>query len=172
VNHLRAPDILAIEEIQENDGAANRAVTDASATWNGLIAAIQAVGGPTYQYRQIDPVDDQDGDEPGGNIRVGFLFRTDRGIELSDRPGGDSTTPTTVVGRPSAPRLSFSPGRVDPGNSAWAASASRSQASSKAYGKTLFVVASHFNSKGGDQPLFGRFRRVARLDLRGRPKPK
>jgi predicted extracellular nuclease len=76
VNHLRAPDILAIEEIQDNDGAANTAVTDASATWNGLIAAIQAVGGPTYQYRQIDPVDDQDGGEPGGNIRVGFLFRT------------------------------------------------------------------------------------------------
>jgi uncharacterized protein len=141
VNHLRAPDILAIEEIQENDGAANRAVTDASATWNGLIAAIQAVGGPTYQYRQIDPVDDQDGDEPGGNIRVGFLFRTDRGIELSDRPGGDSTTPTTVVGRPSAPRLSFSPGRVDPGNS-WSRTTSTRRAATK--------------------PLFGRFRRVAR----------
>jgi predicted extracellular nuclease len=157
VNHLRAPDILAIEEIQDNDGAANTAVTDASATWNGLIAAIQAAGGPTYQYRQIDPVDDQDGGEPGGNIRVGFLFRTDRGIEFIDRPGGDSTTPTTVVGRPSGPRLSFSPGRVDPGNPAWAASRKPLAGEFKAYGKTLFVIANHFNSKGGDQPLFGRF---------------
>jgi predicted extracellular nuclease len=157
VNHLRAPDILAIEEIQDNDGAANTAVTDASATWNGLIAAIQAAGGPTYQYRQIDPVDDQDGGEPGGNIRVGFLFRTDRGVEFIDRPGGDSTTPTTVINRPSGPRLSFSPGRVAPDNPAWAASRKPLAGEFKAFGKTLFVIANHFNSKGGDQPLFGRF---------------
>ena len=30
-----------------------------------LIAAIQAAGGPTYQFRQIDPVDDQDGGAAG-----------------------------------------------------------------------------------------------------------
>ncbi|HET6643801.1 MAG TPA: Ig-like domain-containing protein [Gaiellaceae bacterium] len=157
VNHLRAPDILAIEEIQDNDGAADTAVTDASATWNGLIAAIQAAGGPTYQYRQIDPVDDQDGGEPGGNIRVGFLFRTDRAVEFIDRPGGGSTTPTTVIKRPSGPRLSFSPGRVDPGNPAWLSSRKPLAGEFKANGKTLYVIANHFNSKGGDQPLFGRF---------------
>jgi predicted extracellular nuclease len=157
VNHLRAPDILAIEEIQDNDGAANTAVTDASATWHGLIAAIQAAGGPTYQYRQIDPVDDQDGGEPGGNIRVGFLYRTDRGVEFIDRPGGNSTTPTTVINRASGPGLSFSPGRVDPENPAWAASRKPLAGEFKANGKTLFVIANHFNSKGGDQPLFGRF---------------
>jgi predicted extracellular nuclease len=157
VNHLRAPDILAIEEIQDNDGAANTAVTDASATWNGLIAAIQAAGGPTYQYRQIDPVDDQDGGEPGGNIRVGFLFRTDRAVEFIDRPGGGSATPTTVIKRPSGPQLSFSPGRVDPGHPAWSASRKPLAGEFKANGKTLFVIANHFNSKGGDQPLFGRF---------------
>ena len=49
-----------------------------------------AAGGPTYQYRQIDPVDGADGGEPGGNIRVGFLFRTDRGLAFVDRPGGDA----------------------------------------------------------------------------------
>jgi hypothetical protein len=43
---------------------------DASDTFNELIGA---AGGPTYDFRQIDPVDDQDGGEPGGNIRVGFL---------------------------------------------------------------------------------------------------
>jgi len=40
-----------------------------------------------YQYRQIDPVNNADGGAPGGNIRVGFLFRTDRGLEFFDRPG-------------------------------------------------------------------------------------
>ena len=34
-------------------------VTDASLTLQQLVAAIQVAGGPTYEFRQIDPVDDQ-----------------------------------------------------------------------------------------------------------------
>jgi predicted extracellular nuclease len=162
VNHLRSPDVLAIEEIQDNDGAANTAVTDASVTWNALIAAIQAAGGPAYEFRQIDPVDDQDGGEPGGNIRVGFLFRTDRGVSFIDRPGADSTTRTTVVDHPSEPRLSFSPGRVDPQNPAYASSRKPLAGEFRMRGKKVFVVALHLSSKGGDQPLFGRFQPPAR----------
>jgi len=157
VNNLQSPDLLAIEEIQDNNGATNDAVTDASVTWNTLIAAIQAAGGPVYEYRQIDPVDDQDGGEPGGNIRVGFLFRTDRGLSFIDRPGGDSTTPTTVVDTPSDARLSFSPGRVDPLNPAFNSSRKPLAGEFRMRGKKVFVIANHFSSKGGDDPLFGRF---------------
>ncbi|HEU4450469.1 MAG TPA: Ig-like domain-containing protein [Gaiellaceae bacterium] len=157
VNHLRAPDVLAIEEIQDNDGPTNTAVTDASVTWTTLIAAIEAAGGPTYEFRQIDPVDDEDGGQPGGNIRVGFLFRTDRGLEFIDRPGGDSTTPTTVVDHPSGPRLSFSPGRVDPQDPAWEETRKPLAGEFRLRGRKVFVVANHFSSKGGDDPLFGRF---------------
>jgi predicted extracellular nuclease len=162
VNHLRSPDVLAIEEIQDNNGAVNDSVTDASVTWNTLIAAIQAADGPTYEYRQIDPVDDQDGGEPGGNIRVGFLFRTDRGVTFIDRPGGGSTTPTTVVASPSGPQLSFSPGRVDPLNPAYNNSRKPLAGEFRMHGKKVFVVALHLSSKGGDQPLFGRFQPPSR----------
>ena len=162
VNHLRSPDVLAIEEIQDNDGATNTTVTDASVTWNTLIAAIQAAGGPLYEFRQIDPVDDQDGGEPGGNIRVGFLFRTDRGVSFIDRPGGDSTTPTTVVDDSSGPQLSSSPGRVDPLNPAYSSSRKPLAGEFRMHGKKVFVVALHLSSKGGDQPLFGRFQPPAR----------
>jgi uncharacterized protein len=157
VNHLRSPDLLAIEEIQDNDGPANTTVTDATTTWNLLIAAISAAGGPSYEYRQIDPVDDQDGGEPGGNIRVGFLFRTDRGLDFIDRPGGDSTTATSVSATPSGPRLSFSPGRVAPGDPAFTASRKPLAGEFRIRGRNVFVVVNHFASKGGDQPLFGRF---------------
>jgi predicted extracellular nuclease len=165
VNNLRSPDVLAIEEIQDNDGGANTAVTDASVTWNMLISAIRSLGGPTYQYRQIDPLDDQDGGVPGGNIRVGFLFRTDRGVEFIDRPGGNSTTPTTVVSTPSGPRLLFSPGRVDPQDPAWSTPEGVRKPLAgefRARGKKLFVIANHWKSKTGDQPLFGRFQPPAR----------
>jgi len=127
-----------------------------------LIAAIQAAGGPTYEYRQIDPVDDQDGGEPGGNIRVGFLFRTDRGLEFIDRPGGDSTTSVTVVERPSGPQLSASPGRIATTNPAFNATRKPLAGEFRANGKKLFVIANHLSSKGGDQPLFGRFQPPAR----------
>jgi uncharacterized protein len=163
VNHLRSPDLLAIEEIQDNDGAANTAVTDASVTWNMLIAAISAAGGPAYQYRQIDPVDDQDGGEPGGNIRVGFLFRTDRELTFIDRPGGGPTTATTVVATPSGPRLSFSPGRVEPQDAAFANSRKPLAGEFRMRGRKVFVVVNHFASKGGDQPLFGHFQPPQRL---------
>jgi predicted extracellular nuclease len=157
VNHLRSPDLIAIEEIQDNDGATDSGTTDASDTWNMLIAAIQAAGGPAYAFRQIDPVDGEDGGQPGGNIRVGFLFRTDRGLTFIDRPGGDSTTPTTVIGHPSGPVLSFSPGRVDPQDPAWVDTRKPLVGEFRMRGKKVFVIANHFSSKGGDEPLFGRF---------------
>ena len=97
VTNLAAPDILAVEEVQDSDGPANTSVVEASVTWGLLISAIQTAGGPTYDFRNVDPVDDQDGGEPGGNIRVGFLFRADRGIAFVDRPGATSTTANGAV---------------------------------------------------------------------------
>src|ERR671912_960365 len=107
VNNLRAPDIIGIEEVQDNDGVAGgtgSTVVDASVSWTRLVQAIQAAGGPLYDYRQIDPVGDDEGGAPGGNIRVGFLFRTDRDVEFIDRAGGGPTTETTIVAHPSGPR--------------------------------------------------------------------
>jgi hypothetical protein len=157
VNHLRSPDLIAIEEVQDNDGATDSGTTSASESWSMLVAAIQAAGGPAYEFRQIDPVDNEDGGQPGGNIRVGFLFRTDRGLEFIDRPGGDATTPTEVVDHPSGPQLSLSPGRVDPLDPAWEATRKPLAGEFRMRGKKVFVIANHFSSKGGDEPLFGRF---------------
>ena len=165
VHHLRSPDLLAIQEIQDNDGVADSGVTDASFTWNMLIQAIQAAGGPRYRYRQINPLNNAEGGVPGGNIRSGFLFRTDRGLAFIDRPGGTATTPVRVLRTPSGPRLSISPGRVDPQHLAWSTpeGVRRPLAGEfKVRGKTLFVIANHWKSKTGDQPLFGRFQPPSR----------
>jgi predicted extracellular nuclease len=153
VEHMRSPDLVAVEEVQDNDGATNSTVTDASLTWERFIAAVEAAGGPTYEFSEIDPVDDQDGGQPGGNIRVGFLYRTDRGLSFVERPGGTSTDATHVVGG----RLTFSPGRVEPQDEAWENSRKPLAGEFRWRGRTVIAVANHFNSKGGDQPLFGRF---------------
>jgi predicted extracellular nuclease len=157
VNNLRAPDLLAIEEIQDNSGAADTGVVDASTTWSMLVGAIKTAGGPTYSYRQIDPVDKADGGAPAANIRVGFLFRTDRGLAFVARGGGDATTATAVTGSGSATQLTLSPGRVDPTNSAFTDSRKPLAGEFTFKGERVFAVANHFNSKGGDQPIFGRY---------------
>ena len=132
-NNLGAPDILCLEEIQDNSGPANNGVVDASVTFNMLIEAIVAAGGPRYDYRQVNPVDGADGGEPGGNIRTGFLFNPERVdfvegslTRLQDPVGGafDSSR------KPLVGVFSFN-------------------------GEEITIIGNHFNSKGGDQPLFG-----------------
>jgi predicted extracellular nuclease len=157
VGHLRSPDILALEEVQDNNGVENDEEVSASQTYRLLIEAISAGGGPTYDFRQIDPEDDKDGGQPGGNIRVGFLFRTDRGLSFVDRPGASATTPNSVIGSGSSTRLEYSPGRIDPLNPAWLDSRKPLAAEFRFRGERLFVIANHFNSKTADDPLFGRF---------------
>jgi uncharacterized protein len=157
VNSLKSPDIVALEEIQDNNGPTNDGTTAADQTLAELVAAISAAGGPAYDYRQINPVNNADGGEPGGNIRVGFIFRSDRGLSFVDRPGGTSTAATGVVAGPDGPQLTFSPGRVDPTNPAFNASRKPLAAEFLWRGTTVFAIANHFNSKGGDDPLFGRF---------------
>ncbi|MGH2451723.1 MAG: endonuclease/exonuclease/phosphatase family protein [Candidatus Limnocylindria bacterium] len=155
VNNLRSPDLVALQEVQDNSGPTDDGTTDASLSAAMLIAAIAAAGGPTYQYRDIAPKDGQDGGQPGGNIRVAFLFRDDRGLTFIDRPGGDATTATTVVSTPAGPQLSASPGRVDPTNDAWDESRKPLAGEFRMHGKKVFVIVNHFSSKFGDDPLFG-----------------
>src|SRR5262249_54072056 len=44
VNNLGAPDILALQEVQDNSGATDNGVVAADVTINALISAIQAAG--------------------------------------------------------------------------------------------------------------------------------
>ncbi|MFG1665084.1 endonuclease/exonuclease/phosphatase family protein [Streptomyces sp. Y7] len=156
VTNLASPDVVALEEVQDNNGATNNTAVAADQTYTKLINAITAAGGPTYAYRQINPVDDQDGGEPGGNIRVGFLYNPAR-VGFTDRPGGTSTTAVSVINNSGTAALSASPGRINPINSAWNSSRKPLAGEFTFQGKTVFVIANHFTSKGGDQPLHARF---------------
>src|SRR5206468_3563635 len=58
VTNLASPDIVALEEIQDNSGATDDGVVAADQTLSKLTTAIQAAGGPAYASRSIDPVND------------------------------------------------------------------------------------------------------------------
>ncbi|MFN0095682.1 MAG: Ig-like domain-containing protein [Dehalococcoidia bacterium] len=162
VANLKSPDIIVIEEVQDNNGSTNDSVVDATLTWEALIEAIVDAGGPEYDFRQINPVDDQDGGQPGGNIRVGFLFNPAR-VAFVDRPGGGATTSTTVNDAGGTPELSASPGRIDPTNAAFNSSRKPLVGEFLFNGHTVFVIGNHWNSKGGDDEEFGRWQPPVQL---------
>jgi uncharacterized protein len=155
VTNLRSPDLVALEEVQDNDGGTDDGVVACDQTMNKLTSAISAAGGPNYTYRQISPANDADGGQPGGNIRQVLMFRTDRGLAFTDRPGAGATTSDSVSKAGGVPSLKYSPGRIAPTNSAWSASRKPLAAEMTWQGRTFFVIANHFNSKLGDQPLYG-----------------
>jgi len=172
VQSLRSPDLIGGEEVQDNNGATDNGIVDASATLSQLVAAIQAAGGPRYEWREIDPANDQDGGEPGGNIRQVFLFRTDRGLSFVDRPGATATAPTRVTGSGASTQLTLSPGRIDPTNpnGAWNSSRKPLVGEFVYRGEKVFAIVNHFNSKGGDDPLMGRFQPPVQISATQRHK--
>ncbi|MEW2619784.1 endonuclease/exonuclease/phosphatase family protein [Streptomyces sp. NPDC048106] len=161
VNNLQSPDIVSLEEIQDDNGATDDGTVDASVTVNKLIDAIVAAGGPKYDWRSIDPVNDKDGGEPGGNIRQVFLFNPER-VSFVDRAGGDSTTAVGVTKEEGKAQLTVSPGRIDPAGAAWNASRKPLVGQFVFQGKTVFVIANHLVSKGGDQSLTSQYQPVTR----------
>jgi predicted extracellular nuclease len=158
VDSLATPDIVNLEEIQDNNGAAvvGDGVVAADQTLQKFTDAIVAAGGPRYEWREIDPQDVTDGGQPGGNIRVGFIFNPAR-VSFMDRTGGDATTAAAVQSDHGKAHLTLSPGRVDPTNEAWTSSRKPLVGEFVFGGRTVFVIANHFNSKGGDQPTHGRY---------------
>ncbi len=159
VTNLASPDIIAVEEVQDNDGATDDGVVAADQTIAKLTAAITAAGGPVYDSREIDPVNDADGGEPGGNIRVVFLYNPAQ-VTFIDAGGSGvnrSTTGTQVVKQKGEPALTLSPGRIDPANPVWTSSRKPLVGEFSFRGKDVFVIANHFDSKLGDQNADGRF---------------
>ncbi len=74
VRDAACPTIVALQEIQDNDGAELSQRVRADRTYAGLIAAVKRAGGPSYAWLEIPPEEGADGGQPGGNIRNAFLY--------------------------------------------------------------------------------------------------
>ncbi|WP_081239180.1 endonuclease/exonuclease/phosphatase family protein [Streptomyces viridosporus] len=161
VDHLRSPDIVALEEVQDNNGATDDGTVAADVTVTRLIDAVEAAGGPRYDWRSVDPVDKADGGEPGGNIRQVFLFDPER-VSFTDRAGSDATTAVGVTKVRGKAALTVSPGRVDPASAAFENSRKPLAGEFVFRGRTVIVIANHFASKGGDQSLTSQYQPPSR----------
>lgn len=74
-NFLFSPDFMFVQEIQDNSGVTDDGVVDANVTLTNLSNAIaKAANSSTpYSFIEVVPVNDEDGGQPGGNIRQAYL---------------------------------------------------------------------------------------------------
>ena len=189
-NNLKFPDVLIIVEMGDDNESdvvyANQAdswaykdgVVSAVLNYRGIIDKIHDLG-VSYDFRQIDPKELDFGGAPGVNIRLGFMYRTDR-VAFVDRGlvtnhyentnGDPSTWPvqapgvqgdlladaeTGVFTDETGPHLTQSPGLIQDAAFARSRRSLAGEFIFKKTGKTFFVVANHLSSKGGDMPLYG-----------------
>lgn len=148
---LKTPDIVGLTEMQDNDGATDSGTVDASKSFETLIAAIEAKTGVRYAYTDIAPEDKKDGGQPGGNIRVGFLYNPAR-VSLASGEKGTATEAVAVENG----KLTNNPGRIQPTDPNFDSSRKPLVGEFIFKGESYHVIANHFNSKGGDGADFGK----------------
>ncbi|MEL7305821.1 MAG: endonuclease/exonuclease/phosphatase family protein [Myxococcota bacterium] len=132
INNLNSPDIIGLQEVQDNTGSLDNGVVAADLTLQTLVDSIVDAGGPSYTF--IDNtfiVNNNSGGQPGANIRTAFLYNTER---VSLVPGSvrtvDNVSAFTGARLPIIATFDFE-------------------------GEAVTVVNNHFSSKGGSAPIFG-----------------
>lgn len=139
-NNLNRPDIIALQEIQDNDGATNSGVTSASLTLQTLQNAIIAQGGPGYLALDNTFIgNNTNGGEPSGNIRTVFLYNPARVQYVAN----SLRTITNPVDQQTNPNNPFFGSRLP------------LVADFQFLGRTVTVINNHLTSKGGSAPLYG-----------------
>jgi len=132
VYNLSAPDVIAVQEIQDADGAGRGTDLSGQATAQMLIDSIVANGGPRYVYVEIAPTEQNStGGEPNGNIRNGFFYNPERvslvegGLSLISAPAFEGNVRQPLVGT-----FLFN-------------------------GQEVTVINVHLTARSGSDPLFG-----------------
>lgn len=156
---MHAPAIVALEEIQDDNGPEDDGTVTSKATLTRVIDAVERSGGPRYQPLVIDPENDRDGGQPGANIRVALLYDPER-VDFVARGAAGPADAVEVLQRGRSVGLSLSPGRVAPASAAFDLRSGEGVRKSlaaefRAGGRSLFVIANHWTSKWDDDRPFG-----------------
>ncbi|KIY46527.1 DNase I-like protein [Fistulina hepatica ATCC 64428] len=153
--YLQSPNIVFLQEIQDNSGPTDDGTVDANETLTAVVDAISSAGSVTYSFTKVDPENDTDGGETGGNIRQAFLYDPEK-VTLIPGTAGNASEAIVVSNDNGKPVLSYNPGRIDPTNPAWNDSRKPLVAEwQTSNGTTLFTVNLHLVSKLDSSSLLG-----------------
>lgn len=135
VQNLNTPDIIGLQEIQDNSGSVDDGTVSASETLQTLVDAIEDAGGPTYAVIDNPFIgDNTSGGQPGANIRTAFLYNPAR-VSLV------AGSVQTIGGQESGE--AFFGARLP------------LVADFVFNGQQITAVVNHFSSKGGSAPILG-----------------
>lgn len=148
VNNLNTPDVIGLQEIQDNDGEIISDIGAADETLQLLVDEIVAAGGPAYAFIDTEGIvpafEDEDGNvvrptggAPGGNIRNAFLYNPERVSLVDSEP---LTDPQDQATNPDNP---FFGSRIP------------LSATFEFNGEEVTVISNHFSSKGGSSAILG-----------------
>lgn len=155
--NLNCPDLMNLVEVQDDNGFSLRFGVGAELTLKKVKLAVQQVCPKShYEYINIDPFEQSEGGQPGGNIRVAllynkkklnFTYRGDHDIALGGHTG-------VLKGG----NLSLNPGRVFPLDPAFENSR-RSPVMQFTLvnqpAESVYLIGAHLNSKLGDIDFWG-----------------
>lgn len=150
VRDLGAPELVALQEVQDDTGPADDGTVSAEGTLRRLVDAVGAAGGDAeYRWLQVDPENNRDGGQRGGNIRVALLYDPARLALHAGPPTGFDMNPAVLDG----PAF-----RAD-GGDGWSPSrkplVARLEVLGSSPATSLYVLALHLSSKGGDDSEWG-----------------
>ena len=138
VDHL-SPDIIALQEVQDNSGETDDGVTAASLTLILLANAVAAAGGPAYQFIDVPPANNSSGGVPGGNIRSAYLYNPER-VQVREISSLTSTALALL-------------GVSDP--DAFAGSRAPLLVEFQFQGQKVTIINNHLSSPSGSSRIFG-----------------
>ncbi|MGF1475326.1 MAG: esterase-like activity of phytase family protein [Geminicoccaceae bacterium] len=148
--NLAAPEIIALQEVQDNNGSASATddgVLDADVTLQALVDAIADAGGPNYSF--VSAIVDEFGENggvPGGNIRNAFLYDESRVTAT-----GFETLESDVLAS------DFGLDDSEAGTGAFAFDGTRDPllGEFEFAGEDIAIVNNHLTSRFGSSPIFG-----------------
>lgn len=155
VRDLGSPELVALQEVQDDTGPQDDGTVSAERTLRRLVDVVSSAGGPDYRWLQVDPKNNGDGGQPGGNIRVALLYDASRLAPAS----GD------IAGLGSNPAVLDAPAFRHDGDDDWSPSRKPLVAHLDVTGSdaSLYAVVLHLSSKGGDDSEWGAVQPPRRL---------
>src|SRR5699024_3810357 len=152
VSDMGSPDIIELTGIHEDQNYDSKE-EDTPERYLRLIQEIEAAGGPTYDYINLDSKYSTVNRFSSGNSQIGFLYNGQR-VSLAESQEEFSETQQDTVYENE--QLTLNPGHIAPTNDVFEQTPPPLAVQFKFQDESILVIATQFNSKLEDDLVFGK----------------
>lgn len=150
IHEIHNPDIITLIEVQDNNGSVDDGTTSGVESGHKLASRIKELGGKSYEYTEVAPVDGVDGGKPGSNIRLGVLYNPER-VTLAKK----ETATSNEAAQFDKGHLVKNPARIAPSDPSFDHTRKSLAVEFEFKSQPVVVIANHLKSKIGDDAIYG-----------------